>query len=533
MDENNIRELSPLDKDFKRIAERIERQSFSVPQQKFEDETEETKNKRIKRAMKDFFYFDRVYFPESVHTQGYYKPGVLHYSILAKSQETGVHWFGAFRDLAKTAYLKKLRIWFLLTGRASIGGIMSETLNKSSKFIRSIETVLIENQLLQRDFDIKIEIMNEHILRFTSKINRRHCYYLAYSLDSNPRGDNVNIERPDFIDFDDLETYKNNHNEENTQKRLKKILEAYRSCKENANMIGLGNNIHPKCLFNRLKILQEKGEKSEVITVYPYPAWSKERTEYTPYLGSVWQNKFNAQSEAEMKAMMKVHDDVEWSEAMCDPVLKTGHIFPREFLRTYKKANLPADAVGPSYCDPNLSMKGKGDTTALGALLYSRSNDAYYVHGARCKSYSDSNQLLQDYIALFGHRVRIMGMDGNVAQESSWINNVRNFTRSTGRPFPPLKFCRYNVDMMATHFEQIYKQGKVYFEEEFIGTEEGQEAMEQFHSFISKKEKKKDDFPDFLVCCYALGLEYNMFIPVAVSGANLYEVQQINLGSYF
>jgi len=530
---NRLRKISPLDKDFAKIAERLDRQSYSIPEAKFDDNSEEARDERIAKSMKNFFVFDRTYFPESFHTQGYFKPGVLHSTIYQKSLVPGIHWFGAFRDLAKSAYLKKLRIWFLLSGRASIGGIMGETLKKSSKFIRSIEAIMTENKLILKDFDIKIEVMNEDTLRFTSRVNRRPCYYLAYSLDSNARGDNVNIFRPDFMDFDDLETFKNNHNFENTQKRLKKILEAYRSCRTDATMIGIGNNIHPKCLFNRLKIQYEKGERSEVIHVYPFPAWSNKMTEQTPYLGSVWQHKFKAKTELEMRKLMKVHDDVEWSEAMCEPVLEAGHIFPREFMFTYKNAELPDDAFGPAYCDPNLSLKGKGDTTALGALLYSRSKDLYYVHGARCKSYSDSNQLLSDYIGLFKPKIRIMGMDGNVAQESSWVNNIRNFTLSTGRAMPPIKFCRYTVDMMATHFEQIYKQGKVRFSEEFIATEEGQDAMEQLHSFVSKKEKKKDDFPDFLISCFALGLEYNMFIPIAVSGADMFFVENIGFGGNY
>lgn len=534
MEDNSTRKLSPLEKEFQKLNEELERKAYSVPATAFEDNSKLARDKRVARAMKDFFYFDRIYFPEEFHAQGYYKPGVLHKTMLEKSMHSGIHWFGTFRNLAKSTYLKKIRIWQLLSGKANIGAIMSETLKKSSKFIRSIETALSENERLKRDFGIKIDVLNDDMLRFICNTNKRPCYYLPYSLDSNARGDNVHIDRPDFMDFDDLETDRNNHNEVNTQKRLRKILEAYRSCREKASMIGLGNNLHPKCLFNRLKIALEKGELSGLINIYPFPAWSNEMTANTPYLGSVWQAKYPAKSESEMKEMVNPQNDVEWSEAQCDPVLKSGELFPRVYVKTYKTASLPTDAYGPAYCDPNMSLKGKGDTTAMAALLYSRSTDIYYVHKPKCMSYSNPNDLLLDFLKMFDPtKIRIMAMDGHVNQESTWTANIRNFVMLKGIPLPPIRFCRYNVDMISGHLSALYKEGKIRFPEEYLETEEGKEFMNQFHSFISKKENGLDDAPDVLICLYALGLELGMFIPNYVSGGNPYDVINVGFGGGF
>jgi len=532
LEANRNRRLSPLDKSFEQIADSIERKNYAMPSVTFEDNSVIAREERKTKALKKFEDFDRIYFPPEFHTQGHHKPGVLHSTILQKTLFPGVFWFGAFRNLAKSAYLKKIRIWHLLSGRASIGAIAGETLKKSSKFVRSIEAILRENKRIANDFDIKIEVMNEDMLSFTCNTNKGICYYLPYSLDANARGDNVGIDRPDFMDFDDPETDRNNHSYENTEKRKKKILEAYRSCKTNANMIILGNNIDPKCLYNRLKTAQEKGEESGVFTIMSFPAWSNERTETTPYLGSVWQGKYKAKSEKEMRQLMKVHDDVEWSIAQNDPIAKTGHIFPRELQKTYKHSELPNDAVGVTYCDLNLSLKGKGDTTAMAGLLYSPKENRYFVYKPRCRSYSSSHELLSDYVKLFDSRIRLMGMDGHVNQESTWTNNIRNYTIMSGLPYPPIVFCRYNADIQASQLEAIYKQGLLYFPEDFVESEEGKEAMDQFHGFVTKKDNKKDDFPDDLICCLSLALDRSMFIASA-KGTNNFKVIEVGFGGGF
>ncbi len=529
MGTSDQREIIGLEKSFKQYSEKLERQAYSVPTPGFKDNSEGARKKRVKKAMKDFLYFDKTYFPEEFHTQGWYPPGVLHFKMFEVADKPGIHWFGTFRNLAKSAYLKKLRIWYLLSGRASIGGILSETLKKSEKFVRGIATILRENESLRKDFDIRIETLNSEMLIFTCSTNKRYCNYMNYSLDSNPRGDNVHIDRPDFIDFDDLETNRQVFNDENNHKKLMKIREAYRSCRENATMIGLGNDPHPKCLFNKLKIAREKGEKSDLIHIYAFKAWSEKITELTPYLGSVWHHKYPAGSESEMRMLVKADDDVEWAEAQCDPILKSGKWFPPEFVQFYTKDQLPSDAKGVGFCDPNLSEKGQGDTTAFGSLLFSRSQNKFFFTNLSCKSYDDSNDLLKDYFRVFSSRVPLLGMDGNVDQASSWKNNIKNFVRIYGIPYPHVDFCRYKVDDIVTPFSAIYKQGRVYFPKEFSETDEGEIFMNQLYTFTSKKDNKKDDAADFCISAYMFGMEKKKFI-ATTDGKSPYFHTKIGFG---
>lgn len=534
MENPSTTKLSPLEKEFAKFEEELSRREFSSPSDGFEDNSKAARDKRVKKAMKDFFYFDRTYFPKKMFRQGWYKPGFLHSKMLQKSFEKGIHWFGAHRSLAKTVYLLKIRLWWFLSGRANSGGIVKENLKKSMKFVRAFANIIRSNQRLLEDFDIKIDTLNDDILVFKCNTNKGFCSYVPYSLDAGARGDSqVDLERLDFIDGDDLETTKQVFNEANNHKKQLKIREAYRSARDNASMIIIGNNLHPKCLFNKLKENQEKGIVSDLVEILAFPAWSHKITAAVKYTGSVWHNKYPAKSEEEMKSMMNVDGAIEWAEAQSDPILKSGHVFPEKFKKTYYQDELPSDAYGPAFCDPNLSKKGEGDTTGMAAILYSRSNDLYYVYKPKCKSYSSSNALLLDYLKLFDGRIRIMAMDGNVSQESNWDNNIRNFAAITGIPMPPIMFCKYNVDMISLHLSSIYKQGKLRFPVEFLETKEGSDAWDQFHTFGSKKDNGSDDFPDCLISCYQFAIENGMFIPNAVSGGNAYEVTSIGFDGGF
>lgn len=534
MEDNSTRKLSPLEKEFAKLSEELDRKLYSSPIDGFDDSSVSARDIRVKKAMKDFFYFDKTYFPKKMFRQGWYKPGLLHYTMLQKTFEVGIFWFGAHRSLAKSVYLLKIRLWYFLSGRANSGGIMKENKTKSMKFVRAMANVIRTNGRLKADFGTVIDTLNDDMLVFKCNTNRGFCSYMPYSLDAGARGDSqVDLERLDFLDGDDLETTKQVFNEENNQKKLLKIREAYRSCRDNASMIILGNNLHPKCLFNKLKIAQEKGIVSDLIEILAFPSWSFKITSAVKYLGSVWESKFPAKSAEEMKAMMKIDGEVEWAEAQCEPILKSGHVFPAQYKRTYFQNELPSDAYGPAFCDPNLSKKGQGDTTAMAAILYSRTNDLYYVYKPSCKSYSSSNDLLTDYLKIFDGRIRIMAMDGNVSQESNWSNNINNFVAIKGMPLPPIMFCKYNVDMISLHLSSIYQQGKLRFPAEFLETEEGEEAITQFQTFGSKKEPGKDDFPDCLISCYQFGIENGMFIPNALSGGNPYDVINVGFGGGF
>lgn len=184
----------------------------------------------------------------------------------------------------------------------------------------------------------------------------------------------------------------------------------------------------------------------------------------------------------------------EWGE----PV--EGFIFRREFYEEYDV--LPADVRGVVYCDPNLAKRGQGDTTAIVRLVFSPSTAKYYVTGAVCRSFSDSNDLLGAVLKLKDATVKAVGFDGNVTQESQWTNNVRNWCRLNGVPFPVIDYKRYRVDDIAKNTQLAYSDRAIVFPRGFRSTTDGERFIAQMFAFAGKKAKNPDDAPDALISAF-------------------------------
>lgn len=181
-----------------------------------------------------------------------------------------------------------------------------------------------------------------------------------------------------------------------------------------------------------------------------------------------------------------------------DPV--AGNIFPEKFLQTYDE--LPADAKGVIFIDPNLSKKEQGDSTGGTALYYSKTTCKYYVHEVVCKSFADSGELLDRTLLLRKERCKLIAFDGNVTQESTWTQHVRNHCKITGVPFPVIHYKRYRVDDLAKNAELSYKSGDVLFNSAILRSEEGREYLKQLHAFSGKKSSKRDDAPDSFISAF-------------------------------
>lgn len=521
--------ISQLERRFQKFeADYIRKVQFQPAEAWEENERGElAKVKRLEKAKYDFWFFDKTYFPPKSHRQGYAKPGLLHRKIFEVSSVPGIHWILAHRDLAKTAYAIKIILWKLLTGQINVLGVYSETLTKARLINTVFEFLLIDNPRIQEDFETEIIKSNNDFVSWSCSTNPRMCIMLPFSEEKSLRGNNVSLDRPDYMLFDDLETLASSFKPDIVKKRISRLVEAYKSLRSDGVALGLGNNLHPSCAANKLLKEQRKGNKREYITVYPFPDWSIKKTADVHYKGSIWKEMYPAKSEAEMRRMRRIVDDKEWSEAQCDPKLESGDIFPKDFYFEYDPKQLPSDARGPAWCDQNLSLKGKGDTTVFGALLYSRSENKFYAYKLNCRSYSDPNKLLSDYFSIFDHRITIFGMDGNVSQESTWTANIRNWSVMNRRPMPPVLFGKYSADAQSALAQLIYKQSLVFFPSGYMTTDEGEQFFEQFHGFEGKKANRADDAADWFICCYSLGLQMGYFMPSSGSIGSDYEVIKV------
>ena len=181
---------------------------------------------------------------------------------------------------------------------------------------------------------------------------------------------------------------------------------------------------------------------------------------------------------------------------------KIGHIFTPEGYAEYD--DLPSDLRGVIYCDPNLALKTKGDSAAVVHLSFSPSRDKYFLVDGHCKSYADSTHLLNAVLAYrraSSHAVQI-GFDGNVTQESTWTNFVRDWCRINEQPFPPIEYKRYNVDAMVKNVQLAWNAKRILFPPGFRQAQQNKRFMAQLFAFEGKKAGNPDDAPDALICAF-------------------------------
>jgi hypothetical protein len=264
---------------------------------------------------------------------------------------------------------------------------------------------------------------------------------------------------------------------------------------EKGSLVVLGNNFDVKCAFNRLLIEQYEGTLSPNWKVKVFKAWKNK---------PLWKERYPAKNEAELMRMLKPKDMSEWlADFQQEPTPPDGFLFQR--LNPIPLWNtIPEDARGVLYCDPNLSKKGKGDSTAIIPLLYSPKYDLYYIPDLVCHSFYDSDMLLNEYLKRRTQYIRYCGFDGNVSQESTWTNNIRHWCRNNKKPFPTVFYKRYKVDELSKNAAMAWNSGKVLLPPWITSTKDGQSFLSQLFSFRGKKANLKDDGPDGFVSAFEL-----------------------------
>jgi hypothetical protein len=199
-------------------------------------------------------------------------------------------------------------------------------------------------------------------------------------------------------------------------------------------------------------------------------------------------------------------DDEDWlGSQMQKPVKPKGGFFKTEHAELWTA--LPGDLLAVTWVDGNLAKKGKGDRTCMGAALFSPSTQRYYGFGIRYKSYSDSNELLDDLRQLWldvrgtGAQLIGAGMDGNVNQESHWSQHVDNYCRLRGVLLPTIDFKRYDVSLMAKTAQLVWSSKHFFLPSEWFEDDERRDFMSDLIAFTGRKlPGRRDDGPDWLVC---------------------------------
>ncbi len=465
--------------------------------------TPAARKKRLEVNKKDFWAFDKNYFPPDLY-ENYAEPSAMLKKIPEVSVIPGMHLFIGPRKHGKTVDGKKVLVWLLLTGLINSGGTYAETLLKSSKILRDVFLLINQNERIK--FDYKFEVISANADEFQLKMIEqkkpiRTC--AAFSEGRSVRGYTTLFTRPQFLLGDDIETLESSFTAAAVQLRISKLLEAYHSMNDNAVFLILANDFSLASAVHQIRYEADNNLLPEDWHVYVYQAFAKVKTKLQDK-GVLWKERYKVKTEAELKKILKPKSESDWQTGFQEnPTPPEGDYFKRKHYSEY--FSLPKDVRGIIYTDPNLSKKGKGNTTAIVPLLYSPSEELYFIPAAVCKSFSDSNLLLDSLIELKTSTGNIVafGFDGNVTQESTWTQHVRNYCKIKGVPFPTIEYKKYRVNDLAKNLQLDYEAGKIKFAPSFSKTVDGETFLTQFFSFSGeKKEGGADDAPDSLICAF-------------------------------
>lgn len=487
-----------------RYAQDVERRAALRPADPWpESERGETQRRnRVRRATRDFWEFDRLYFPPELYKGDYAPPCDMHRDMVTFALTPGVHVVCGPRNHGKTVTAKKVFVWLQLTGRADISGTYSSTLPTARNILDDLSRLIKDNPRIVEDFGV--EFLEDNDEQYTMRVagRREYVHCAAFSEGRSVRGYARLFSRPDRILADDVETKESPLQPDQVEERIAKISEAYLSLSASGTFLWNANNFDERCATNRLLKEQEAGILPENWHIHVYDVWNE--TTSLP----LWYARFPVTTEAALRVLCRPRDDSDWwGNFRQRPRKPEGFIFKRQHLQLFDHLPDDAELLGLIYFDPNLSLKEKGDTTSIIQIFFSPKTGCLYINDVRCKSYADSNLLLTNAVDFWIDNVYLIGYDGHVSQEAMWTQHMFNWSVLNARPFPNAIPCRYNVDAAAQFAQTLWESHKILYNRRLVGTEEGDRFIEQVIAFAGKKANKKDDAPDSLICAIRLMMD--------------------------
>ena len=462
------------------------------------ERSEEKRADRVARALDDFAAFDDIYFAPEQYDR-YAPPGEYHRQLVADALTPGIGIQAGPRDFAKTATAKKFAAWLVLSARETIIATLSQTLPTASNLLVDIRKIIQENPRIREDFGVVLREANTKQFQLTTTAPgtpKGWRFGAAFSEGKSMRGFSHGFGRPGWTLADDIETLVSPMSDKHVQERIDFVEECYKSMTSTGTLLWLCNIFDVRCAPNVQKKRKEQGVLPAHWRVTIRSAWDDER-------GSLWPERFPATSEEEMRAMVRASSEADWQgNFQQSPIPPEGIVFLSSYYTTIRPDDMPRNTISVIYADQNTSLRGLGDTTAILRIEYSPSTQKFYVRAARCKSYADVNDLIDDYMRIWllpGVKARA-GFDGHVSQEATWENHIRNWARRHEVPMLNIHWCKYRVDLCATNTSGFWSSGSIVFVEGWAPPEEKERALRQLYGFSSKKDKRKDDFPDGLIC---------------------------------
>jgi predicted phage terminase large subunit-like protein len=423
----------------KRLQELIESIVSNVTP--FENDTPEKKAARIKKAMKDYFYFAETYFPHYIK----FKFGRKHRKMMDKAMLKGIHAIAAHRFFGKTTNLAIIYvIWRILNGmsRFVIAGAEDETL--AANRLKEITTNIEQNQRLKNDFVFVINGPSADLI-----INKVRL--LARGYKQPVRGLIYNGHRPDYIIIDDLESHLSTSIRIANEKLKFVMEECYGAFfLGDGTIVWLGNLTHQN---SALALFKKKcdNEPAEQRSFMSIPAMTLENGKWVVS----WPEAFTLKQLEDFKITMG-SSGFERHMQM-NPIVE-GVRFKYEWL-IFEELPPKFDRI-VTYCDPSLSSSKSADYKAI-ITLGSLNNKIYLLDCWIRQATIDSMinylyQLDQEYKTL-------VSMEANLWQRVLW-EFIPEISKKYGYYLPvnPVNNTE-KKELRIERIQPLFEWGKIIF----------------------------------------------------------------------
>jgi predicted phage terminase large subunit-like protein len=363
----------------------------------------ESKNKRIAKAKKDFFFFAQTYFPHYIRCKSGKPHKIMHEETEKNGQITAV---AGFRGLGKTTQLSVIKpIWKALKEEIFFNAKIAKSDEKAAERTAAIRAEFLFNERIKQDFGEQLT-SSSSISDFVIKAG---CRFLALGYKTGIRGVIHMTHRPDYIDIDDLEDHQS-FNERIAKEKLQFVTEeAYGALEDGLGyIIWLGNLTHQKSALNLLKKSTETGEltgrKMLIIKV--------DDGNFNP----VWPEKHTKEQ------LIKIYHTIGRfgfeRHFRMNPVVE-GLKFKEAWFRYYSPEdikNITFDKI-VNYTDPSLGEKSTSDYK--GSMTIGFYKKKYYLLECYLRRASITDMLKYLYMIHSKYNARLF-MESNFWQKVLW-----------------------------------------------------------------------------------------------------------------
>lgn len=459
------------------------------------NESKIVQNQRIKRALKDYNFFVKTYFPIYADCDcAYFHIEAANKILKDKNIMAVLEWP---REHAKSVHANILiPMWLMAHGELTGMILMGKNRDDANNLLADIQAQLMNNQLFAYDFGDQFNYGSWEEGDFTTLGGIR---FLAIGRDQSPRGARKAEKRPNYAVIDDIDDDIIVNNPKRVKEIIKRILGAlfFALSTKGARLVMAGNRIHSNSILanmvgdtkpgakkregiyhNKVYATENKPHKKAYISEGGKPAWPRYTIEEI--------------NEKLLKAGRIIGGQEFYHETQIE-----GEIFKDEMIRFKILPPLSKYEVIIGYFDPSFENNQTSDFKAI--RVWGLYEDEYHCLG----SFVQRTQLMTCFLWMGNYEDKLPSGVGIVWYvEEQFFNSpikqaLKAAERTLGRKINVIvdKRQKENKYTRMVKMEPTYSLGKVFYDIKLLHDPDTITGNNQLKG-IEPGYKSPDDSPD-------------------------------------